>query len=71
MRMTQFMSLAGDHGCRVQVDESGEIGLVAQHGPPGLASELTMVVLPLTPRDTRHLSKWLNMAADSAEETST
>jgi len=30
MRLTQFMSLAEDHGCRVQVDENGEISLVAQ-----------------------------------------
>jgi hypothetical protein len=71
MRLTQFMSLTEDHSCRVEVDDSGEISLVAQHGPPEPASNLTMVALPLTAQDTRHLTMWLNMAVDAAEETST
>jgi hypothetical protein len=71
MRLTQFMSLAEDYSCRVEVDENGEISLVAQYGAPEPSSDLTMVVLPLTLRDTRHLTMWLNMAVNAAEETST
>ena len=69
MRLTQFMSLADDQGCRVQVDDGGEISLVAQQGPPGSASDLTMVALPLTPRDAHHLTMWLNLAISAANGT--
>ena len=69
MRLTQFMSLADDQGCRIQVDDRGEISLVAQQGPPGPVTNLTMVVLPLTPRDARHLTMWLNMAISAADGT--
>jgi hypothetical protein len=71
MRLTQFMSLAEDYSCRVEVDEDGEISLVAQYGAPEPSSDVTMVVLPLTPQDTRHLTMWLNMAVNAAEEPST
>jgi hypothetical protein len=71
MRLTQFMSLADDHGCRIQVDDGGEISLVAQHGPPGPVGNLTMVVLPLTPSDAHHLTMWLNMAISAADGTTT
>ena len=66
MRLTQFMSLADDEACRIQVDDGGEISLVAQHGPPGPVANLTTVVLPLTPRDAHHLTMWLNMAISAA-----
>jgi hypothetical protein len=69
MRLIQFMSLADDQGCRIQVDDGGEISLVAQQGPPGPVSDLTMVALPLTPRDAHHLTMWLNMAISAAQET--
>ena len=69
MRLTQFMSLADDQGCRIQVDDGGEISLVAQQGPPGQASDLTTVALPLTPRDAHHLGMWLNMAISAAKGT--
>ena len=67
MRLTQFMSLDEDHGCRIQVDDGGEISLVAQQGPPEAVSDLKMVVLPLTPRDAHHLTMWLNMAISAAK----
>ena len=63
------MSFADDQGCRIQVDDGGEISLVAQQGPPGPVSNLTMVALPLTPRDAHHLTMWLNMAISAADGT--
>ena len=69
MRLTQFMSLADDRGCRIQVDDGGAISLVAQQGPPGEVSNLTMVVLPLTPRDAHHVAMWLDMAMSAASGT--
>ena len=69
MRLTQFMLLAEDQGCRFQVDDGGEISLVAQQGPPGPVSELTMVTLPLSPRDAHHLTMWLNIAMSAAKRT--
>ena len=69
MLLTQFMSLADDYGCRIQVADGGEISLVAQQGPPGQASNRTMVVLPLTSRDAHHLTMWLNMAITAANAT--
>ena len=68
MRLTQFMLLADDQGCRIQVDDDGEISLVAQLGPPGPATD-TVVALPLTPRDAHHLTMWLNMAISAAGGT--
>ena len=70
MLLTQFMSLADDQACRIQVDDGGEISLVAQQGPPGPASDLTTVALPLTPRDAHHLVMWLNLAMNAAKGTS-
>jgi len=61
------MSLADDRGCRIQVDDGGEISLVAQQGPPGPVTDLTTVVLPLGPREAHHLTMWLNMAISVAE----
>jgi hypothetical protein len=69
MRLTQFMSLADDRGCRIQVDDGGEISFVAQQGPPGEVSNLTVVALPLTLRDAHHLTMWLNMAISAANGT--
>ena len=67
MRLIQFMSLADDSGCQIQVDDAGAISLVAEHAPPGPVSSIAMVALPLTPRDAKHLVMWLNMAANAAE----
>ena len=69
MRLTQFMSVADDRGCRIQVDDGGEISLVAQQSPPSSVSELTTVVLPLTAREAHHLTMWLNMAITAANGT--
>jgi hypothetical protein len=69
MRLTQFMLLADDQGCTVEVDDGGQISLVAQQGPPGPETNLTMVVLPLTPRDAHGLTIWLNMAISAANGT--
>ncbi len=69
MRLTQFMSLAEDRGCRIQVDDGGEISLIARQGPPGPVTDLTMVVLPLSPRDAHHLTMWLNLAISAANGT--
>lgn len=69
MRLTQFMLLAEDRGCVIQVDDGGEISLAAQEGRPGSGSDPSMVVLPLSARDAHHLTMWLNIAISAANGT--
>jgi hypothetical protein len=69
MRLTQFMLLAEDRGCVIQVDDGGEISIAAQQGRPGSGSNPSMVVLPLSARDAQHLTMWLTMAIRAANGT--
>lgn len=65
-RLTRYVELGDNHGYRIVVDESGQISLTAQQGPPGPVSNLTMVGLTLTPEQCQELIALLNTAISLA-----
>jgi hypothetical protein len=71
MRFTRFVPLGDDGGLRIQVDDDGQLSLVAMQGPAGPVSEQTVIVLsPISPDQAQEFVAFLNIARREFERPS-
>jgi hypothetical protein len=67
-RLSRYVDVGENTGYRITVDDAGHVTLMAQQGPPGLVSDLTVIPLALTRDQCNELIGWLTQAASLAEE---